>query len=272
MKKIENEIIDQRRWNDACGMSNSAIIKDNPERFVIDPTKLPRQKKDLIEAMSNIEKKQILEFGSGRGEFSVVLAKLGGIVTGIDIGDHLVELSQTTAAVNNVECQFIVGSIDKLQFEDDTFDFVVGNAILHHLPKKSVENSIMEAYRVLKSGGLALFTEPIENSRIFDFIQNLVPVGKPNTPQYRPSILQRRKWEKHLREVDDRALSNVELTDAKGCFRDVDFRYYGFLIRLNRLFPQSGFRKIMETADLMLTHKYSPLKKMSQSVLVQYTK
>lgn len=272
MKEVENKCKNQSRWNDAYGMPNLTVIKDNPEKFIIDPTKLPRQKLDLIEAMSNIEKKQILEFGSGRGEFSVVLAKLGGIVTGIDIGGNLIELSKSVAAVNNVKCEFIVGSIDKLQFKNNTFDFVVGNAILHHLPKKGVKNSLNEAYRVLKSGGIALFTESIENSTIFDFIQNLFPVGKPCTPQYRPSILQRIKWKEYLREADDRALSNIELTDAKGCFREIEFSYYGLLIRLSRLFPNSKFRKLLETTDLLLTHKYSPIKKLSQSVLVIYRK
>lgn len=220
MRKVENTFQNQNRWNDSYGRSNSTVIQDTPEAFIIDPTKFSRQKSELIEAMSDIEGKQILEFGSGRGEFSTALAKLGGIVTGIDIGEDLIELAKRIATLNNVKCEYIVGSIDKLHFQDDTFDFVVGTAILHHLPKKAVKDSLNEAYRVLKLGGMALFIEPIENSKFFDFIQNLFPVGKPNTPQYRPSILQRAKWTAYLQEADDRALSNIELTNAKGCFRD----------------------------------------------------
>ncbi|MBN1874738.1 MAG: class I SAM-dependent methyltransferase [Anaerolineae bacterium] len=243
-----------------------AVIQDTPEKFVIDPEKLSIEKLDLIKAMSDIEKKQILEFGSGRGEFSVALAKLGGIVTGIDIGENLIELARRVATTNNVDCEFVVGSIDKLQFEDNLFDFVVGNGILHHLPKKAVLNSLNEAYRVLKPGGMALFTEPIENSRVFDFVQNLFPVGR------RPSILQRAKWIAFLEAADDRALSNAELTDAKGCFREIEFKYYGLLIRLTRLFPGSKFRQLLQTIDLFLTHKYSPIKKLSRVILVTYRK
>lgn len=272
MKKVENTYQNQSRWNDAQGRSNMAVIQDTPEKFIIDPAKLSRQKLDIIEAMSDIEGKQILEFGSGRGEFSVALAKLGGIVTGIDIGKDLIELAKRVATVNNVKCEFTVNSIDKLQFEDNTFDFVVGSAILHHLPKKAVIDSLNEAYRVVKPGGMSLFIEPIENNKVFDFIQNLFPAGKPNTPQYRPSILQREKWTAHLQEADDRALSNIELTNAKGCFGDIEFRYYGLLIRLVRLFPNSKFREFLSNIDLFLTHKYSPIKKLSQTVLVIYRK
>lgn len=272
MKKVESNYMNQSRWNDAYGKSNLAVIQETPERFIIDPTQLSRIKLDCIEAMSNIERKQILEFGSGQGEFSVALAKLGGIVTGIDIGEELIELANRVASVNNVKCDFIVGSIDKLQHEDNTFDIVVGHAILHHLPRRRVVESLKEAHRVLKPQGMALFTEPIENSKFFDFVQNLFPVGKPNTPQYRPSILQRAKFKAHLEEADDRSLSNIELTDAKGCFREIEFRHYGLLIRLGRLFPNPRLKKLLNTIDYFLTHEYSPVRKLSQQVLVIYRK
>lgn len=272
MKTVENTYINQSRWNNAYGKLNLAIIQDNPEKFIIDPTNFSRVKLDLIGAMSKIEKKRILDFGSGRGEFSVALAKLGGIVTGIDIGEDLIELAKRVATVNNVKCEFFVSSIDKLQFEDNTFDFVVGNDILHHLPINGVVESLNEAYRVLKPRGMALFTEPIENSKIFNYIQNLFPVGKPNTPQYRPSILQRVRFKAYLEEADDRTLSNIELTDAKGCFREIEFRYYGLLIRLMRLFPNPKLRELLNTIDFFLTHKHSPIKKLSQQVLVIYRK
>ena len=194
VKKVEDTYRDQSRWNDAYGRSNLAVIDDAPERFIIDPAKLPRQQLDLVAALPNIEKKEILEFGSGRGEFSVALAKLGGVVTGIDIGEDLTKLATRVAAVNGVECRFIVGCIDKLPFGDGSFDYVVGKAILHHLPRMGVVDAVREACRVLRPGGMALFVEPIENSKLFDLLQNLFPVGQSGTPQYRPSMLQRARW------------------------------------------------------------------------------
>ena len=89
----------------------------------------------------------------------------------------------------------------------------------------------------------------------FDF-----PVGKPDTPKYRPSILQRASYKRYLEEADDRALSNSELTEAKGSFRQIEFRYYGLLNYLKRIFPNHKLRKLLTTIDLYLTHKYSPIK------------
>jgi len=272
MKEIEEIYKCQDRWNDEYGKLNMVAIHKNPAKYFVDPCKLSKQKLDMIEAMRSKEQKQILELGSGRGEFSVALAKMGGIVTGVDIGVDLVNLAKEVAVVNRVKCDFVVGSIIELPFQEGTFDYVVGNAILHHLPRIGVLHSLKESYRVLKPGGIALFTEPIENSKVFDFIQNLIPLEKPGSPQYRPSILQKTKWKLHLKAADDRALSNAELMDAKGDFKKVEFKYYGFIIRLTRLYPNRTFQRMLESIDNILTHRYSPVKKLSQSVLVTYKK
>lgn len=282
MKDIKKEFKTQRRWDNTYGKSNLLKIKEKPEFYLInknDIVKLSKVKQDLVKiilkgnsSFNELNNLKILELGSGRGEFSIILAKMGGNVTGIDIGGNLINLSIQTARLNNVTCEFIVGSIDNLPFDDCSFDYVVGNAILHHLPVKGVKDSLIEAFRVLKYGGQALFTEPLENSILFDFIQNLIPVGEKGTPQYRPSILNRKEWKKHLQEADDRSLSNKELVSAKGAFDSISFIYYGFLIRLGRLSRNNSFRKLLSSIDVLLTHKYSPIKRLSQGALVIYKK
>lgn len=44
-----------------------------------------------------------------------------------------------------------------MPFEDVSFDAVLGNSILHHLPP---EKALGECYRVLKPGGFIWFSEP----------------------------------------------------------------------------------------------------------------
>ncbi len=181
-------------------------------------------------------------------------------------------MAQSVAQVNEVECEFVVGSIDALPFPDESFDVVVGSAILHHLPRQGVVDALGEAYRVLRPGGRALFIEPIENSRLFDLAQNLLPVGKPGTPRYRPSVLQRAQWKAYLEAADDRSLSNAELMAARGRFPGVDFSYYGWLARLERVFHNAEVRKVLARMDVFLTHPNSPVRKLSQTTLVTYWK
>ena len=268
---IETEFVNQARWN-SYGMPALAQVNAAPERFVVDLARLSASQASLVATLPDIAGKHILDFGAGRGELSVALAKLGAVVTGIDVGEDLIAVAKRVAAINNVECNFVVGSVDKLAFPDDSFDFVVGKAILHHLPTQGVRGALSEAYRVLKPRGVAVFFEPVENSRVFDFLQNLVPVGAAGMPGYRPSILQRAKWSVHLKTRDDRALSNAELTNAKGPFREVDFRYFGLLTRINRLFPNSKGKQLLARIDSVLTHRLSPVKKLARTVLVTYRK
>lgn len=98
-----------------------------------------------------------------------------------------------------------------------------------------LKNAMAEVYRVLKDDCVAVFSEPIENSRVFNFIQNLIPVGERGKEYHRPSILQRRAWARYLETLDDRALTNRELAQAGHQFSSVKFWPYGLLVRLSRL-------------------------------------
>jgi ubiquinone/menaquinone biosynthesis C-methylase UbiE len=265
---------DQSRWNEACGKAYLEVFQQQPEKFIIDSQYLSQSRQirqDLVQKISpTIKGKKILELGSGRGEFSIFLSKLGAIVTGIDLGADLVDLAGKISDFNKSNCQFVVGNICQLPFNKNEFDLVIGNAILHHLPEEGVIASLKETNRVLKPGGMALFTEPIENNKLFDFLQNLIPVGSPGTPYYRPSIIQRNKWKEYLLNLDDRPLTDKELINAKGDFQSVHISYYGFLSRFARLIPQA--KNILEKTDSILTHQSSPIKQLAREVLITYHK
>jgi len=267
----KDKFTDQSRWNGDHGTLNLAEIDNNPEKFIVEYDLLANHKKDIITSLGDLRGIRVLELGSGRGEFSVALAQKGASVVGVDVGEDLVRLGRRVAELNNVDCEFVCASIDDLGLDDQSFDFVVGNAILHHLSVEGVVDSIREVKRVLKPGGKAMFFEPIENSKIFDFIQNLFPAGVPGTRIYRPSILRRQLWRDYLNRSDDRPMTNKELINARGKFEGVEFTYYGLVIRLYRLFRNSTFRRFLVLIDKALTHKFSPVKKLSRSVIVTYS-
>ena len=54
-----------------------------------------------------------------------------------------------------------VADAEGIPYDDNTFDLVVGHAVLHHIP--DVEKSLREVLRVLKPGGRFVFAgEPID--------------------------------------------------------------------------------------------------------------
>ena len=99
--------------------------------------------------------KKVLEIGCGTGEFTKRIALSGADITAIDISPDLLEIARKT--IPNVTVGFHVQNVEKLDFEDGSFDVVIGSSILHHL---NLNPAIKEVYRVLKRGGRIVFTEP----------------------------------------------------------------------------------------------------------------
>jgi SAM-dependent methyltransferase len=239
---------------------------------MVDFDNFSRQKKAVVRMLGDVRNKKILEFGCGNGLYSIYLSRRGADVTGIDIGNDIILLANQAAQMNSAACKFFVGNIISIPFGSETFDYVIGHGVLHHLHPSWLKRSIQEAYRVLRPGGKAYFSEPVENSRVFHFIQNIVPIDSPHSPQKRPSVFQLKKWKAYTKTIDDRGLSDQELIDAKGLFDQIAIEYYGWLIRLTRLSWGHRFRKLFEKVDVVLTSRLSPVKKLSQCVLVCYSK
>jgi ubiquinone/menaquinone biosynthesis C-methylase UbiE len=115
--------------------------------------------------------KRILDYGCGSGWLSVYFAKQGAQVDGFDISSKLVELATKRAEMNEVSSgtKFKKMIAEKLEYGDNSFDFVIGISILHHI---DLDEGSKELKRVIKPGGKALFIEPLGESKLFDYIRN----------------------------------------------------------------------------------------------------
>lgn len=99
--------------------------------------------------------KKVLEIGCGTGEFTKRIAQTGADITAIDISPDLLEIARKT--IPNATVGFHIQNVEKLDFEDGSFDVVIGSSILHHL---NLNPALKEIYRVLKIRGGVVFTEP----------------------------------------------------------------------------------------------------------------
>jgi SAM-dependent methyltransferase len=102
-----------------------------------------------------------LEIGAGTGYFALNLLQLGLIerATATDISPRMLETLQRTADGLDVSVETIETDAEQLPFEDESFDFVFGHAVLHHIP--DLERAFAEFARVLRPGGqLAFCGEP----------------------------------------------------------------------------------------------------------------
>lgn len=98
-----------------------------------------------------------LEIGSGTGYFTLNLMRAGLIeyATCSDISPGMLETLKANAAGLGLEVETQPADAEQLPFDDDSFDLVLGHAVLHHIP--DLQRAFREFERVLAPGGTVLF-------------------------------------------------------------------------------------------------------------------
>jgi ubiquinone/menaquinone biosynthesis C-methylase UbiE len=107
-----------------------------------------------------------LEIGAGTGYFSLNLLQAGivGEATCTDISPGMVATLAENADRLGLDVRAARADAESLPFSDESFDLVVGHAVLHHLP--DLPRAFAEFNRVLRPGGMIAFAG--EPSRIGD--------------------------------------------------------------------------------------------------------
>jgi ubiquinone/menaquinone biosynthesis C-methylase UbiE len=108
-----------------------------------------------------------LELGSGTGFFLLNLMQGGVVSRGsvTDLSPGMVRTALRNAATLGLDVDGRVADAERIPYADDTFDLVVGHAVLHHIP--DVPAALREVLRVLKPGGRFVFAG--EPSRVGDW-------------------------------------------------------------------------------------------------------
>jgi SAM-dependent methyltransferase len=112
-----------------------------------------------------------LEIGAGTGYFSLNLL-LAGVVqeaTCTDISPGMVTTLGENAARLGLNVKTARADAESLPFASDSFDLVLGHAVLHHLP--DLKRAFAEFHRVLRPGGRIIFAG--EPSRVGDRLASL---------------------------------------------------------------------------------------------------
>jgi ubiquinone/menaquinone biosynthesis C-methylase UbiE len=134
----------------------------SPEFFAhirpwMNPYKFPWIMERIEREAAILKGKHLLEIGCGMGYDSLEFLKRGVRVTATDLTPNAIAITQKHFAVEGVHAEDVrtANALD-LPFEDNTFDAVWANGVLHATGDTPL--AIQEARRVLKPGGRAIIS------------------------------------------------------------------------------------------------------------------
>jgi len=164
--------------------------EDNLARYVNPPPDTLFHLEYAFHLLGNVRNLEVLEYGCGWGENTILLSKRGAHVHALDISPELIAINQQRMDINGVTngVRLSVASAYEVPCPDESVDVVFGMMILHHL---DLDQAAREVYRVLRVGGRAIFSEPVRSSPTLRALRKLLPFHLPAnvSPYERPLTL-----------------------------------------------------------------------------------
>lgn len=118
--------------------------------------------KQMIELFIQSDVESVLELGSGQGRDALLFAQRGFAVSALDYSDAATQSLQEKADQGGLSKNLVAKQFDvreRLPFEDASFDACYSHMLLcMHLSTTEVAAALREMHRVLKPGGLAVYS------------------------------------------------------------------------------------------------------------------
>lgn len=117
---------------------------------------------------------KVLDLGCGYGRDTLKAANLvgnTGLAVGLDLTPKMVEAANEIAVRENIKnVRFVVGNIEQLPFNENSFDIVVSNCVINHARNKT--RVFHEINRVLKIKGIFVISDVMCKYPLPDNIKN----------------------------------------------------------------------------------------------------
>ena len=126
--------------------------------------------RQIKEWLGTLTGKSLLDLGCGLGEGAVYFAKHGANVTAVDLSGEMLEVVKRLAAHHKVNVSTRKSPADQISLPDNTFDVVYSGNLLHHV---DIAATLKEVHRVLKPGGIAIFTDPLAHNPLINIYRRI---------------------------------------------------------------------------------------------------
>jgi len=240
-KTNQTRVEREKDWHNQTFGSNARQKTD--KFYFIFPLIRQEQNKKIAPNLHQ-ETTVFLDYGCGNGYDLIERASKIKKGIGIDISEALINHAQKKATTENADnLEFLVMDATNTTFENNSFDIIRGQAILHHLDLKK---SLKEIKRILKSDGKAFFLEPLDTNFLIKLYRKLTP---------------------EARTADEQPLRKKDIRLIKTLFPKADINYYFCLSLLAVPFRNykifGTILSALYAVDKIILHKYSPLKNLA---------
>lgn len=137
---------------------------ENYDFAVVDTDRVQKAKKIIacLEFVmeAKLKSRKILEIGGGSGLISYEISKYGNEVTTIDVQDVSIKEAIKKYKIPLESYTFLIANGVEQPFKSNSFDVVICNQVIEHIPKQCHQQLIDESHRVLKSNGIFYIATP----------------------------------------------------------------------------------------------------------------
>lgn len=163
----------------------------------------PRITRHTEATTSIIRGRDVLEIGCSAGRDAELYSQYSRSYWGVDISDMAISEAEKKCLPSS---KFKVCDAHALSFDDQSFDVVVVNSLLHHL---DVGSACKEISRVLRPDGLLVFREPLGSNPLHQLYRLITPAA---------------------RTADERPLSDEDIESIKQYFSIKQADYFGLMV------------------------------------------
>ncbi len=156
------------------------------------------------------EADRVLDLGSGAGNDCFVARRITGDkgkVTGIDFTQEMIDKANENVKKTGFEnINFVLGDIENMPLENNTFDVVISNCVLNLVPDKL--KAFVEIHRVLDNGGHFCISDIVLKGELPDNLKNAAEA-------YAGCVSGAVQKEEYLEIIKNASFSNIEIKKDK---------------------------------------------------------
>ena len=186
----------------------------------------------LIDKTIGLKGKKILDVGCGGGILSESMATKGAIVTGIDLGEELINVAELHSLDTGVNVDYQTISVEQLASQQAaSFDSVTCMEMLEHVPDPI---AIIEACATLvKPGGYVFLSTLNRNPKSYllsiigaEYVLGMLPKGTHDYASFiKPSELAAWCRQTDLNLIDSRGIEYNPLSKSFSMSQDISVNY-----------------------------------------------